>query len=177
MSKPQKLFDPESLPELLLGWLVHAHKGRDRHDLAARVYERGRYVLGIPTLLASTIVGTSVFSTLSSPGAPPTPLWVGLFSVLAAILAALQTFLDLPTRSERHRATGVKYKAAIRELEQMRAALAPGTAPPVDEIRTARALLDGLEDQAPVIMPRIFATIERRYSKVVFVRQALGLYD
>ena len=100
-----------------------------------------------------------------------------MFSVLAAILAALQTFLDLPARSAQHRATGVKYKAAIRELEQMRAALAPGAAPPVDQINTARAMLDALEDQAPVIMPRIFFAIERRYSNVVFVRQALGLYD
>ena len=72
MSKPQKLFDPDSPAELLLGWLVHAHKGRDRHDLAARVYERGRYMLGVPTLIASTIVGTSVFSALSSFG------WRGL---------------------------------------------------------------------------------------------------
>jgi hypothetical protein len=94
MSKPQKLFDPESPAELLLGWLVHAHKGRDRHDLAARVYERGRYMLGVPTLIASTIVGTSVFSALSSPSGGVPALWVGLFSVLAAILAALQTFLD-----------------------------------------------------------------------------------
>ena len=131
MSKPQKLFDPESPAELLLGWLVHAHKGRDRHDLAARVYERGRYMLGVPTLIASTIVGTSVFSALSSPSGGVPSLWVGLFSVLAAILAALQTFLDLPARSAQHRATGVKYKAAIRELEQMRATLAPGAAPPV----------------------------------------------
>src|ERR671937_406780 len=120
MAMPQKLFDPQSPPELLLGWLVHAHKGRDRHDLAARVYERGRYALGIPTLIATTIVGTSVFSTLSSPGSAPTRLWVGLFSLLAAVLAALQTFLDLPTRSERHRSIAVKYKAAIREPEQMR---------------------------------------------------------
>ena len=177
MSKPQKLFDPDSPAELLLGWLVHAHKGRDRHDLAARVYERGRYMLGVPTLIASTIVGTSVFSALSSPSGGVPSLWVGLFSVLAAILAALQTFLDLPARSAQHRATGVKYKAAIRELEQMRATLAPGAAPPIDQINAARAMLDALEDQAPVIMPRIFFAIERRYSNVVFVRQALGLYD
>lgn len=177
MSKPQKLFDPESPSELLLGWLVHAHKGRDRHDLASRVYERGRYLLGIPTLIASTIVGTSVFSALSSTTDPRTPLWVGLFSVLAAILSALQTFLDLPTRSGNHRAAGVKYKAVIRELEQMRATVAAGTALTVEQINAARALLDGLEDQAPVVMPRIFAAIERRYANVTFVRQALGLYD
>jgi hypothetical protein len=47
----------------------------------------------------------------------------------------------------------------------------------VDQINAARAMLDALEDQAPVIMPRIFFAIERRYSNVVFVRQALGLYD
>lgn len=56
MAAPKRLFDPGSQYELLLGWLIHAHKGRDRHDLAARHYERGRYALGIPTLVVSTIV-------------------------------------------------------------------------------------------------------------------------
>jgi hypothetical protein len=100
-----------------------------------------------------------------------------LFSVLAAILAALQTFLDLPARSAQHRATGVNTRRRFANSSRCGRPSRPGAAPPVDQINAARAMLDALEGQAPVIMPRIFFAIERRYSNVVFVRQALGLYD
>ena len=34
--QPKKLFEPANREELLRGWLLHAHKGRGRHDFAAR---------------------------------------------------------------------------------------------------------------------------------------------
>ncbi len=175
MSQLKKLFDPVSYTELLRGWLIHAHKGRDRHDLAARVYERARYALGIPTLIVSTVVGTSVFAAISAKGV--LPLWVGLLSVAAAVLAALQTFLDFPTRAERHRASAAKYKVVIRNLEQMLATIAGGVTIALEEIAAIRVELDTLENEAPVIMPRIFDTIEDRYKKVAYVQEALGLYS
>lgn len=175
MTDTKKLFEPQSTVELLRGWLIHAHKGRDRHDLAARIYERARYGFGIPTLVVSTIVGTAVFSALVSKAAPE--WWVGVLSVLAAVLSALQTFLDFPTRAERHRSAGVKYKAVIRSLEQSLAELGIGASPPATAIGSLRTQLDTLEDEAPVIMPRIFDRIEKRYSRVSYVREALDLYQ
>jgi uncharacterized membrane protein YfcA len=174
MSKPKKLFEPQSTAELLRGWLIHAHKGRDRHDLAARVYERARYLFGVPTLVVSTAVGTAVFSSLASNESPR--WWVGLLSVLAAVLSALQTFLDFPTRAERHRIAGVKYKAIIRSLEQALSELGGGAQLAPTAVASLRAELDALEDEAPVIMPRIFDRVEKRYSGVAYVQEALGLY-
>lgn len=174
MPEAKKLFEPHSSVELLRGWLIHAHKGRDRHDLSARIYERGRYAFGIPTLIVSTIVGTSVFSALSTHTAPD--WWIGVLSVLAAVLSALQTFLDFPTRAERHRTAGVKYKAVIRIVEQALTQAGEGAAPTPAEVSALRSRLDTLEDEAPVIMPRVFDRIEKRYADLSFVQQALGLY-
>jgi uncharacterized membrane protein YfcA len=174
MPDGKKLFEPQSPLELLRGWLIHAHKGRDRHDLGARVYERARYAFGVPTLVVSTIVGTAVFSALASGAVPD--WWVGVLSVLAAVLSALQTFLDFPTRAERHRSAGVKYKAIIRSLEQSLAEIGTGSALAPTVITSLRSQLDALEDEAPVIMPRIFDRIEKRYSGVSYVQEALGLY-
>jgi len=68
MSKAQ-IFEPDNPNELLRGWLLHAHKGRDRHDLAARRCDRQRYLLGIPATIFSAIVGTSTFAALQeTPG-------------------------------------------------------------------------------------------------------------
>ena len=44
---------------------------------------------------------------------------VGLASVLAAVLASLQTFLGYSERAEKHRVAGAKYGAIGRELEVM----------------------------------------------------------
>ncbi|HYK36949.1 SLATT domain-containing protein [Alloacidobacterium sp.] len=174
MPSTQRFFEPGSQRELLRGWLIHAHKGRDRHDTAARIYEWSKYVFGTAAIILSTIVGTSVFQELAAKST--VSLWVGLLSVAAAVLSALQTFLDFPARAERHRAAGVKYKAVIRSLEHSLATLAAGGAPTEDQITQIQQRLDELEDSAPVIMPRIYSMVERRYADVEYVQEALGLY-
>ena len=170
----KRLFAPETTHELLNGWLIHAHKGRDRHDSAARRYTSYRYWLGVPTLIISTIVGTSVFSALTSQVSPP--LWVAILSVSAAVLTALQTFLDFATRADRHRATAVKYKAVIREIEQHIIICDDGKEPDPVLISGIRTKLDNLEEEAPVILPIFYDEVEAKYENVTFVKEALGLF-
>ena len=175
MTKEKKLFSPTVVGELLNGWLIHSHKCRDRHDVAARLYAKGQYALGIPSLVVSTIVGTSVFSALSSKEVPA--LWVGILSIAAAVLAALQTFMDFGGRSDKHRSAGVKYKAAIRLLEQNKVRLSQGAEPSTEDIDSMRTLLDTLEDAAPVVMPKIYDQIEKKYRDLKYVEEAVSLYS
>jgi len=42
----------------------------------------------------------------------------GLLSVLAAILASLQTFLKFSERAQMHREAGARFGALVKELEQ-----------------------------------------------------------
>lgn len=174
MAVEKRLFAPSSIDELLNGWLIHAHKSRDRHDEAARHYAKGQYALGIPSLIVSTVVGTSVFSALASNAVPS--LWVGVLSITAAVLSALQTFLDFGGRSDKHRLVGVKYKTAIRQLEQLFVRRSQGEALSQDELSDLRAALDALEDSAPVIMPSIYDRVEKKYADVKYVQEALKLY-
>jgi hypothetical protein len=175
VTEEKKLFTPAVISELLNGWLIHSHKCRDRHDVAARLYAKGQYALGIPSLVVSTIVGTSVFAALSSKEVPA--LWVGILSIAAAVLAALQTFMDFGGRSDKHRSAGVKYKAAIRLIEQNKVRLAQGTAPSSEEVDSMRTLLDTLEDAAPVVMPKIYDQIEKKYQDLKYVQEAVSLYS
>lgn len=175
MPNEKLLFSPESVEQLLAGWLVHSHKARDRHDLASRIYAKGQYALGIPALIVSTVVGTSVFSALASEEVPA--LWVGLLSITAAVLTAVQTFMDFGGRSDKHRIAAVKYKAAIRGLEYLQVRLTKKDSVSDEEISTIRTQLDSLEEAAPVVMPRIYDRIEQRYQDVKYVREALDLYQ
>jgi len=172
-----KIFEPDNTNELLRGWLLHAHKGRDRHDLAARRCDQQRYLLGIPATIASAIVGTGVFAALQDSPSRSVQIMVGVLAVIAAILTSVQAFLDLGARAERHRMAGVKYKAIIRRLEQ----LGIGTiselgleAPVVTELRKN---LDTLEEEMPVVPPPIYDVIEAKYREQAFVNSVVRTCD
>lgn len=175
MSDQKRVFTPHAVDELLTGWLVHSHKARDRHDEASRRYAMGQYALGIPALVVSTVVGTSVFSALSSQEVPP--LWVALLSILAAVLTALQTFLDFGGRSDKHRSAAVKYKSSIRLIEEAKVQLTLGNVLTKEEISTIRTMLDNLEETAPVVMPRIYDKVEKKYQDLKYVPKAMDLYS
>jgi hypothetical protein len=174
MLTEKRVFSPHSVKDLVAGWLVHSHKARDRHELASRTYAKGQYALGIPALIASTVVGTSLFASLSSREVPP--LWVGLLSIAAAVLAAIQTFMDFGGRSDKHRAAAVKYKASIRGLEYLSVQIANGAALTDEQITAVQAQLDTLEEAAPVVMPNIYDRVEGRYQNLKYVQEALDLY-
>jgi hypothetical protein len=174
MASDKRLFSPESLDQLLSGWLIHSHKARDRHDLASRTYARGQYALGIPALTVSTIVGTSLFSALASKEVPA--LWVGLLSIAAAVLTAVQTFMDFGGRSDKHRIAAVKYKASIRAIEYLLMRLSKSDTVTDEELLDLRTQLDNLEESAPVVMPKIYDAVEKRYQDVKYVRDAIDLY-
>lgn len=70
----------------------------------------------------------------------------------------------------------MKYKAVVRALEHLLADLGAGTALTEEQIGGIERRLDELEDTAPVVMQRIFATIESRYSRVAYVQEAIDLY-
>jgi hypothetical protein len=174
MAEEKRVFTPTGVDELIKGWLIHAHKSRDRHDEAARLYAKAQYALGIPSLVASTVVGSSVVAALASNAMPP--WWVGLLSLLAAVLAALQTFMDYGGRSDKHRGAAVRYKAAIRQLEQLRVRRIDHEEVHREELDQLRASLDALEDTAPVVMPSIYDRVEKKYRDVKYVEEALELY-
>jgi hypothetical protein len=175
LTEEKRVFSPVGSDQLLTGWLVHCHKARDRHDDAARRYAKGQFALGIPSLIVSTVVGTSVFAALSSKEVPQ--LWVGLLSILAAVLAALQTFMDFGSRSDKHRAAAVKYKSSIRLIEESLVQQKQGVALTKDEIEAIRTMLDGQEESAPVVMPAIYDNVEKRYKDMKYVADAIGLYS
>ena len=114
-----KIFEPNDPNQLLRGWRLHAHKGRDRHDLAARQCDQQRYWLGIPATIISAIVGTATFAALQASSGPQASsgsfiqLIVGVLAILAAILTSLQSFLDLGARAERHRLAGANTKLSF----------------------------------------------------------------
>jgi hypothetical protein len=194
MSKP--IFRPEKSKEVLKGWHVHCCKFRDIHDQAARRMDNYRYLLGIPGVILSAAVGTSVISNLEG-----TVEWgiylVGLLAIASASLAGIQTSFNYPERAEKHRITGVKYKAIIREIEDNFSEIKEHEHPTGEERSIVKVKINGkeidvhdylddlknrldtLEVEAPVAPQRIYDRIDNCYKKnarfVKTVEELLGI--
>jgi hypothetical protein len=178
-SDVKRIFEPDDTEQLLRGWLLHAHKGRERHDLAARRCDSLRLWVGGSAAALSAVVSTSVFAALEAADISIIlRIMVAAIAVLAAILTSLTTFLNLSERAEKHRSAGVRYKIAIRELERILSA-------PVDRLANTDPLLTGIEKQlddleesAPVVPERLYDRVEEEWKtrKAEFVGKAADLY-
>jgi len=88
--------------ELLSEWLVAVRVDGLAHQQAEIYYTRLNRVLGVPVVVLTTIVGTTVFSMLAKSPDTRIIIVVGLLSMCAAILSSLQTFLGFAGLAEKH---------------------------------------------------------------------------
>lgn len=105
--------------QLLNDWAKRAGKSAAAHyDIASRL-SRANIRFGVPVVALTTAVGTSVFATLEHQVNTALRVFVGVTSVIAAILASLQTFLRFGERSEKHRAAAESWTGLEREINEM----------------------------------------------------------
>lgn len=104
--------------DLLGVWYRRAEACHKSHFLASHRYSRYNYLIGVPTILLTTAVGTSIFASLSvTTRSVEATVATGFVSMAAAILSSLQTFLGFAERADRHRDAGVKYGTVGRNME------------------------------------------------------------
>ena len=132
--------------QVLDEWYLRVCVTQRAHYLSADHFSKKKYWLGIPAVVLATLVGTSVFATLSKQPEPWVQIALGLASVAAALLTSLQTFLGYSERAEKHRLAGAKYGALGRELEEL-LANAESLAP--EQTKRVRERLDVLAMESP----------------------------
>src|SRR5262245_42814417 len=107
--------DPVST--LITDWFRRVRESQYVHYACSDHFTRLHLMLGVPTIILTTLVGTAVFASLDNQNIGKFKIAVGLVSILAAILAGLQTFLGFAERAEKHRATAAGYASVRRKLE------------------------------------------------------------
>jgi hypothetical protein len=110
---------PGEKPDLLDQW----HRGirllHIAHAKAAARFRRWGRLLGVPVIVLTTVVGTSIFATISEQAISENwKIAAGLMSGLAAVLSALQTFLDYGVLAEKHNLASIAFGALRRDLER-----------------------------------------------------------
>jgi hypothetical protein len=148
---------PSSTAELLADWHRRVRESQFAHYNATKPLARANYLLGVPVAILTTIVGTSLFATLESQAGPRFRLLIGLVSLIAAVLASIQTFLRFSERAEKHRGVAARYGSLRRDIEVLQARGEPYDATKVDSIQQK---LNAVSTEAPEISERIWRQTE-----------------
>jgi hypothetical protein len=154
-------WSPEA-DQLLQEWRNRAYAAQSAYYMMAEKFTLWNYLLGIPVVTLSGLVGTAIFSSLDS--SIPYGHWViGSVSMLAAVLSSLQTFLRLSETATHHGVAADWYSAIRRDAEELMAL-------PRDLRGDARSRLDSLRKEmnkvgqkAPALTERLWAQSAQRF--------------
>ena len=89
---------------LLDDWRNRVYAAQSAHYSAADTFRLMNYVVGVPAVVFSSMVGTALFAGLEKDS--PKTILVASASILAAVLAGLQTFLRFAERATHHATAG-----------------------------------------------------------------------
>jgi hypothetical protein len=153
--------------EFLLGsWWRRARESQTAHYRTARSLSQLNYRLGIPTVILSAIVGTSIFASLDEAPSISTKILLGIVSLGTAALSAIQTFLRSAERGEKHRAAGAAFGALRREIEQWQALPKMSEDQLVPFVDGLRKRFDELALHSPEIPAGIWIEVEEILAQV-----------
>ncbi len=145
---------------LLRDWHNRAAAAATAHYLVANRCRRRNVLLGVPVVVFSTVVGTSLFATLNEASVDSTVrLAIGIISVAAAVLAALQTFLRFAERAERHVIAADWYAAVRRGTSEVLALPPAARQPPTAYLPGVRKEMSKIGQQAPEIGAPLWAKV------------------
>jgi hypothetical protein len=154
--------EPKSIADMLTDWHRRVRESQFAHYNAVKPLVQANYSLGVPAVILSTLVGTSLFSTLETQAGSEFRLVIGFVSVTAALLGSMQTFLRLAERAEKHRGVAARYGSLRRDIEFLQAGGAPYDAARLDAVREK---LNSISTEAPEISARVWKRTERELSE------------
>ncbi|MBW3668966.1 MAG: SLATT domain-containing protein [Actinobacteria bacterium] len=130
---------------LLREWATRTAIAKTAHFQLVELFRRRYTELGVPVVVLSSIVGTGLFATLSEDAVSrPLRALAGVISVLAAVVAGLQTFLRYGERAEKHMVAADWYAAVNRRINQLLAL------PPDQRPEAAKCLDDVRKEMARI---------------------------
>ncbi len=154
----------DDIERLFEAWLRRVAAAEAGHRQSSDRLRRGSLLLGIPVVVLTTIVGTSVFASLNTADVQiGLRALVGSLSILAAALSSLQTFLRLGTRAEAHRIAAFRYETLRRDMTQELAIPRASRADAVHQLDGVRLRLDRYAKESPTIDERRWAKLEHQF--------------
>ena len=111
-------------------------------------------------IIITTLIGTSVFASLTAETIGPyEKIVVGMLSVVAAVLASLQTFFNYTEKSEKHRTAAARFGTVRRKFEAIYAQRSQ--AYDENKVSALREELDRLAEDLPAVPVSIFDRVQK----------------
>jgi hypothetical protein len=102
---------------LLEDWRRRVYAAQSAHYASADRFRMLNYIVGVPAVIFSSVVGTALFAGLEKDS--PRTWLIASASILAAVLGALQTFLRFAERATLHATAADWYSAIRRDIEEI----------------------------------------------------------
>jgi hypothetical protein len=147
---------------LLQDWRKRVYAAQAAYYQEAERLRRRNYQLGIPVVIVSSMVGTAVFVDWGEVAAYR---WlVGSVSIIAAILASLQTFLKLGESATLHGAAADWFAAIRRDIEETLALPLDLRGNPKERLDSIRQEMNKAGQKAPELSERLWIRVARRFA-------------
>jgi len=147
--------------QLLKNWHSRVYAAQSAYyDMAERL-RRMNYILGIPVVIVSSMVGTAVFADWSQNGVYK--WWVGSVSILAAVLASLQTFLKFGESATLHGTAADWFAAIRREIEELMALPPALRGHPKQCLDSIRQEMNKAGQKSPELSERMWKKVARHF--------------
>jgi hypothetical protein len=147
--------------QLLADWLKRVYAAQSAHYAAADLFRRLNYLVGIPAVVFSSIVGTAIFAGLEKDS--PKALVIASVSIVAAVLAGLQTFLRFSERAGQHANAADWYSAIRRDIEEILHLPIECRGKPKDCLDEVRKEMNRVAQDAPELSVRLWKREARRF--------------
>jgi hypothetical protein len=118
--------------------------------------------LGVPVVMMTTLVGTTLFATLDASGST-WQIVAGIVAMLAAVLAGLQTFLKYSERSTEHKTAGIRFGDMKREAKVLYAFPPEAEGDLEEQIRALDEEWSLASAASPPIPGKIYAKAKEEY--------------
>jgi len=156
--EPRESAWTDETEQLLRDWRNRAHASQTGYYTMADRFRRWNYWLGIPVVIGSSIVGTTIFASLKDDVGVPARVAFGSISILAAVLASLQTFLRFAESASIHGAS-----AAWRDIESILALPRELLGDPKVCVDSVRKEMNKVAQKSPELNERLWASLAKRF--------------
>lgn len=152
------------LERVLEDWRLRAWAGQIAHYKVASHLRRRNVWLGLPVVILTTAVGTSLFATLNQDDLPlELRIFVGGISLAAAILAGAQTFFSFAQRADQHVIAADWYASIRRKIEQLQATPRKWRESPKESLDGVRKEMNNVGSQSPEIGEKTWAEVSASF--------------
>jgi hypothetical protein len=158
--------------KLLSNWGDHAACYTWMHDITQRKFSRINMFLGVPVIILSTVSGTANFgiSTIFPAGFNYGNAIIGTLSLITGVISTVANFLGYAQAEEAHRISAIQWSKFRRTIETELSLKPDERQSPNEFIKHARAELDRLMEQSPIIPQDIINKFIKTFRKVKNVK-------